>query len=396
MEAWGYNCDAETLSETRVWGSEPENVHCSSATTPLRIELRWGCEESSEKTAVGSGVTFKYDPLGRRIEKISPSAASIFAYDGDNLIEETNSSGGVVARYEDTQNIDEPLAMLRSSATSYYNADGLGSVTSLTNSSGAAAETYTYDSFGKVMASSGTLVNPFQYTGREMDPETGLYYYRARYYDPAAGRFIGEDPLGIEGGINSYRYVSNGPANSTDPLGLCPPDPKKKCDAIFPSDPTTAKLAQLVYGEGNGSPSGDLAVASVVVNDANYGNPSEFGMGIIGVIYKKFVAPGGKKFNRVSTADKVGTLDPADCQSYKNATLAAIGAQQPNGTNTDALFYFDTSIGAPQWMRNGIAGGYIVPTAVPGGIGVGNNYLRVPQGGSGNDQVFFTYTDYSH
>lgn len=132
--------------------------------------------------------TFKYDPFGRRNYKSSSAATSIYAYDGDNLIEETNSSGGVVARYTQTQNIDESLAMLRSSVTSYYNADGLGSVTSLTNSAGAAAQTYTYDSFGNVTASSGSLTNPFQYTGRESDPETGLYYYRARYYDPSTGR----------------------------------------------------------------------------------------------------------------------------------------------------------------------------------------------------------------
>src|SRR6266705_4301801 len=101
----------------------------------------------------GGTVTFKYDPFSRRIEKTTSSTTSIYAYDGDNLIEEANSSGAVVARYTQTQNIDEPLAMLRSSATSYYNADGLVSVTSLTNSFGTAAETYTYDSFGRVTAS---------------------------------------------------------------------------------------------------------------------------------------------------------------------------------------------------------------------------------------------------
>jgi hypothetical protein len=56
--------------KTRVWGSSEQNLSCFSATTPLRIELRWGCEKSSEKTAVGSGVSFKYDPLGRRIEGV--------------------------------------------------------------------------------------------------------------------------------------------------------------------------------------------------------------------------------------------------------------------------------------------------------------------------------------
>jgi YD repeat-containing protein len=140
--------------------------------------------------------TFKYDPFGRRIYKSSSAGTSVYDYDGDNLIEETNSSGAVVARYEDTQNIDEPLAMLRSGATSYYHADGLGSVTSLSSAAGSIANTYTYDSFGNLTASTGSLVNPFRYTARESDTETSLYYYRARYYDPTAGRFLGEDPIG--------------------------------------------------------------------------------------------------------------------------------------------------------------------------------------------------------
>jgi len=233
MQAWGYSCDAGTLSETRVWSSEPENVHCSSATARLRIELRWGCKKSSPGKAVGSGVSFKYDPLGRRIEKVSPTFTSIFAYDGDTLIEETNSSGAVVSRYTQTQNIDEPLAMLRSSTTSYFNADGLGSVTSLTNSSGVAAQTYTYDSFGKVTASSGSVTNPFQYTGREADPETGLYYYRARYFDTSIGKFLNNDPIDFDGGINFYAYVGNNPVRFRDSFGLC--DARKKYDACIDS-----------------------------------------------------------------------------------------------------------------------------------------------------------------
>jgi RHS repeat-associated protein len=174
-------------------------------------------------TLPGSGgtVTFAYDPFGRRIKKVTSTTTSIFAYDRHNLVEETNSSGAVVARYEGTQNIDEPLAMLRSSVTSYFHADGLGSVTSLSNAAGSIANTYTYDSFGKLTASTGSLVNPFQYTARESDTETGLYYYRARYYDPVLGRFISEDPLGLRVGINRFQYVANAPLNFTDPSGLC-------------------------------------------------------------------------------------------------------------------------------------------------------------------------------
>src|SRR6266487_348794 len=157
----------------------------------------WDIENRlSSVTLPGSGgtVNFKYDPFGRRVYKSSSSGTSVFAFDGDNLIEETNSSGAAVARYAQTQNIDEPLAMLRSAATSYYHADGLGSVTSLSNAAGSIANTYTYDSFGKLTNSTGSLVNPFRYTARESDTETSLYYYRARYYDPQTGRFTREDP----------------------------------------------------------------------------------------------------------------------------------------------------------------------------------------------------------
>ena len=78
-------------------------------------------------------LNFKYDPFGRRIYKSSSSTTSIYAYDGDNLVEETNSSGGAVARYSQGLNIDEPLAMLRSGTTNFYNADGLGTITSATS-----------------------------------------------------------------------------------------------------------------------------------------------------------------------------------------------------------------------------------------------------------------------
>ncbi|MFZ0415127.1 MAG: RHS repeat-associated core domain-containing protein, partial [Candidatus Acidiferrales bacterium] len=77
-----------------------------------------------------------------------------------------------------------------------------------------------YDSFGKLTNSSGTLTNPFQYTGRELDSETGLYYYRARYYDPATGRFLSEDPVGFFASRDFYSYVGNTPTGFNDPFGL--------------------------------------------------------------------------------------------------------------------------------------------------------------------------------
>src|SRR5207249_2912320 len=192
----------------------------SSRRRHTRSKRDWSSDVCSSD--LGGTVSFKYDPFGRRIYKSSSTATSVYAYDGDNLVEETNSSGAVVARYEPTQNIDEPLAMLRSGTTSYYHADGLGSITSLSNAAGSLAQTYQYDSFGKQTATSGSLTNPFQYTARESDTETGLYYYRARYYDPNPGRFLREDPIRFEGGVNFYPYVKNSPVQYSDPFGLLP------------------------------------------------------------------------------------------------------------------------------------------------------------------------------
>jgi RHS repeat-associated protein len=191
-------------------------------------------------TLPGSGgtVSFKYDPFGRRIYKSPSAATSIYAYDGDNLMEETNSSGTATVRYSQGLNIDEPLAMLQSGTTSFYQADGLGSLTSLSNTSGALANTYTYDSFGNLIASTGSITNRFRYTGREFDSETNLYYYRARYYDPQAGRFLSEDRIrSVSGTLNFYGYVENSPINLIDSGGLCPQSPNKPCSSSSQPSP---------------------------------------------------------------------------------------------------------------------------------------------------------------
>jgi RHS repeat-associated protein len=142
-----------------------------------------------------------------------------------------DQNGNVLARYTATQNIDEPLAELRGSTTSYCSQDGLGSVTSLTTSAGALGNNYTYDSFGKLNASTGSIVNRFQYTGRDFDAETGLYNDRARYYSTNSGRFISEDPIGFDGGVNFYSYVGNRAPNFDDPRGLSAASGNDGCNA---------------------------------------------------------------------------------------------------------------------------------------------------------------------
>jgi RHS repeat-associated protein len=194
----------------------------------------------------GTGTTtFKYDPFGRRIQKSGPNGTTNYLYDGPNLIEEVDSSGNILARYTHPEYIDEPLSELRSGTTSYYQQDALRSVTSVSNGAGTLASTYTYDSYGKQTAVTGTLTNPFRYTGRELDSETGLDFNRARYFDPLVGRFINEDPAGFFGGFNFYTYVENDPVDSTDPTGL----KTYECTAPLHAAPKLYNIVPLMYHE---------------------------------------------------------------------------------------------------------------------------------------------------
>ncbi|KQC09245.1 MAG: hypothetical protein APR62_02835, partial [Smithella sp. SDB] len=121
-------------------------------------------------------------------------------------------------------NIDEPLSAEIRNNRIYYHADGLGSITAITNHMGMTIQKYDYDAFGNIKFTPFPIwiKQPYMYTAREYDNETGLYYYRARYYDAKAGRFVTKDPIGFDGGINIYAYVNNNPINRTAPTGLYP------------------------------------------------------------------------------------------------------------------------------------------------------------------------------
>ena len=116
--------------------------------------------------------------------------------------------------------IDEVLYGNIQGQDMYYHQDGLNSVKALTDISGNIIVNYDYDAWGNPVGTMPSIANPFTYTGREYDKETGMYYYRARYYDAKVGRFVSKDPIGLAGGINLYSYVGNNPVNWIDPLGL--------------------------------------------------------------------------------------------------------------------------------------------------------------------------------
>jgi RHS repeat-associated protein len=159
---------------------------------------------------------FAYDPAGRRVEKVTGGATTSYTYDRGSILREIR--GGTVLRYTHGLGVDEPLAVEDGVNLSYLHADGLGSVVRATNGSGGITLTRQYDAWGNL--ETGASEPGYAFTGREWDPETGLYYYRARYYDARLGRFAGEDPIGLRGGVNLYAYVDSNPVERTDPLGL--------------------------------------------------------------------------------------------------------------------------------------------------------------------------------
>lgn len=179
------------------------------------------------KTADDAATTveFKYDPFGRRIEKkITEDGITStikYFYDNEDILFEYDEDGNTGNYYVHGPGIDEPLALINNKGTLYYHADGLGTIVALTDERGGVVQEYEYDSFGNLKDQKNRIKQPYTYTSREWDRETGLYYYRARYYDAEVGRFTTKDPIGFEGGdVNLYGYIGNNPINKKDPLGL--------------------------------------------------------------------------------------------------------------------------------------------------------------------------------
>lgn len=181
-------------------------------------------------------VSFKYDAFGRRIEKriegLAPAVpvplTTTYLYDGEDIILELISDGTTTTtrQYLHGPGIDEPLAQVVDGQSYFYHADGLGSILALTDSGKGIVQRYSYDTFGMLTSiQNPEFGNAYTYTAREWDRELGLYYYRARYYDPMEGRFISKDPIGFAGGdVNLYGYVVNNPIMYIDPYGTSPLD----------------------------------------------------------------------------------------------------------------------------------------------------------------------------
>jgi len=212
------------------------------------------------ETSRQSQARYFYDAFGRRIAKEVNGERTVFGWDGDTLAYESDGERGTHYLYEPgtfvplAQYVAEPVEGIETpvwtstdryvpeddplqkvperrgdAAVFYYHCDQIGTPQLLTDDDGDVVWEASYKAWGearemiaRASKAAGIVVrNPLRFQGQQGDDETGLHYNRHRYYDPSSGRFVSKDPIGLQGGINVYQYVSN-PSAWTDPLGLSP------------------------------------------------------------------------------------------------------------------------------------------------------------------------------
>jgi RHS repeat-associated protein len=208
------------------------NVCAKDGTTCTNGTTTYDWDAENRLVAVKQGgatlASFVYDGKGRRVQKTANGVTHTYVYDRENIIEERLSSGQT---YDYVQGLgtDRTLAQRdQANLVSYYLADHLGSIVQTTTGPGTVTLTREYDPWGNMLQ--GSSVGGYAFTGREWDPETSIYYYRARYYEATLGRFLSADPLGFSAGPNLYAYTRNDPVRYRDPFGLDPALGSQTCD----------------------------------------------------------------------------------------------------------------------------------------------------------------------
>jgi RHS repeat-associated protein len=170
---------------------------------------------------IGDDTQFSYDGRGNRLIATRSAVTTVYIYDPwGNLIATADGSGNITAKYIYGKGL---LALATPSGRYCYHFNGTASTIAITDMNQNIVNSYAYDPFGQILGQQETIPQPFKYVGQYgvMAEPNGLYYMRARYYDPSVGRFISEDPLGFGGGdVNLFAYTRNNPANRIDPLGL--------------------------------------------------------------------------------------------------------------------------------------------------------------------------------
>ncbi len=197
------------------------------------VRFYWTAESrlKAVKIVGGDSIDFRYEAAGRLVRKdVNGSASAYFLWQGENVLAELNATAtGKVTEYSYYLGFDNPHAVITGTTASFAHLDAIGNVIALTDSAQTVQRSYEYGEWGALIG--GSDAKPFNNTDRVrfkgalwMGPEVDVYYMRARWYEPKSGRFLSEDPVGINGGINPFTYAGNDPVNRRDPTGLCAED----------------------------------------------------------------------------------------------------------------------------------------------------------------------------
>ena len=217
--SFGYNPDDEVSSESY---DQNGNVLATDGKT-------FTYDSQNELISMGGTATLLYDADGNRASKSVSGVVTKYLVDDLNptgypQVFDELTNGTVTRTYAyGLQRIDEEQVISSNWTPSFYGYDGGGNVRQLTNSAGTVTDTYEYDAFGNEVNHTGTTPNNYLYRGEQYDPDLGLYYLRARYYNPLTGRFLSRDPedgwLTNPATLHRYQYAGGDPVNLADPTG---------------------------------------------------------------------------------------------------------------------------------------------------------------------------------
>lgn len=234
---------------------------------------------SAYNSSMSMTIAFAYDPRNRCVSRTVNGTITFFYYDRWNLLEEQNASSALIGWYVQGPKVDDLVARVVGSTTSYYHQDALGSTVALTDSSSNTTERYVYDIFGSPIFKDGSSNavsgsasgNRFLFTGREYLQQAEVYDYRNRIYSAALGRFLQADSTRFAGdGINMYRYCRNNVTTAVDPFGLKTVYLYQVCNYTYDvtkSDSSKAcKCPKTVFG--NGTVIGDVENRGEAEQDA--------------------------------------------------------------------------------------------------------------------------------
>jgi RHS repeat-associated protein len=186
-----YDNSDQLLSTAVVGGATTSYSYDNAGRRTSSGSTTLGWNQQDRMVSFGSSAGYAYNGVGLRTSKTVSGTAEAFVWEvadglplliGDGTTSYVSGPGGL------------PLEQINGSTVLYYQQDQLGSTRAITDSTGAVAESYTYDAYGNISSQSGSVSNPFLYSGEYRDGESGYYNLRARYYDPSTGQFISRDP----------------------------------------------------------------------------------------------------------------------------------------------------------------------------------------------------------